>query len=100
MIDASDRIEIGQNTMIGPFCYITDHDHGMSNDIPVNQQPLKGAPVQIGRDVWLGAGVIVLKGVVIGDGAIVGAGSVITKDVPAGAKVVGVPARQIGSREW
>ena len=27
MFDASDRIEVGEQAMIGPFCYITDHDH-------------------------------------------------------------------------
>ncbi|TJW46640.1 MAG: sugar O-acetyltransferase, partial [Mesorhizobium sp.] len=32
-------------------------------------------------------------GVTIGDNAVVGAGSVVTRDVPAGAKVVGIPAR-------
>lgn len=98
MIDASERIEIGENCMIGPYCYITDHDHGGKAGIPVNQQPLVGQPVRIGRDVWLGAHVAVLKGVTIGDGAVIGAGAVVTKDVPAGAKMVGVPARQIGSR--
>jgi serine acetyltransferase len=33
--------------------------------------------------------------ITIGDSARTGAGSVVTKDVPAGATVVGVPARQI-----
>jgi acetyltransferase-like isoleucine patch superfamily enzyme len=33
----------------------------------------------------------------IGDGAVVGAGAVVTKDDPAGAVVVGVPAKQVGT---
>lgn len=98
MIDAVDRIEIGQDTMIGPYCYITDHDHGFEKDKPVYTQPFVSRPVSIGKDVWMGAGACVLKGVTIGDGAVIGAGAVVTRDVPAYAKVVGVPARQIGER--
>jgi maltose O-acetyltransferase len=98
MIDASESIEICERTMIGPYCYITDHDHGCEVNAPINQQPLQSERVRIGRDVWLGAHVCVLKGVTIGDGAVVGAGAVVTKDVPSGAKMVGVPARQIANR--
>lgn len=99
MLDASERIEIGSNCMIGPFCYITDHDHGHEKDRPIGEQPLHSAPVVIGNNVWIGAGAIILKGVTIGDGAIVAAGSVVTKAVEPCAKVAGVPARKIGVRQ-
>ena len=36
---------------------------------------------------------MILGGVTVGAGAIVGAGAVVTKDVPAGTTVAGVPAR-------
>jgi UDP-2-acetamido-3-amino-2,3-dideoxy-glucuronate N-acetyltransferase len=45
----------------------------------------------------LGSGVVVLCGVTIGRGAIVGAGAVVTKDVPAGSTVAGVPARALAA---
>ena len=98
MIDADALVEIGADVMIGPFCYITDSNHAHDRDTPVAQQPMISAPVKLGRDVWLGAHAMILKGVTIGDGAIIGAGAVVTRDVAAYAKAIGMPARTIGER--
>lgn len=98
MFDATERIEVGDDTMIGPGCYITDHDHGFAPNQRVRDQPLVSLPTRIGKDCWLGAHVTVLKGVTIGDGAIIAAGAVVTKDVPPGSVAAGVPARVIRSR--
>ena len=98
LIDASERIVIGDNSWTGPHVYITDHDHGTARNLPVMQQPLISKPTIIGSDVWLGAGVKVMKGVTIGDGCIVGAGSVVTKDLPPYTFAVGVPAKVIKQR--
>lgn len=92
MFDASLSIRVGADVMIGPFCYITDHDHSAEPGMAIGTQPLVEAPVAIGDNVWLGAGVRVLKGVTIGQGAVVGAGAVVTHDVAAGTRVAGVPA--------
>ena len=43
----------------------------------------------------VGSGAVILGGVRIGAGALVGAGAVVTRDVPAGATVAGVPARAL-----
>jgi acetyltransferase-like isoleucine patch superfamily enzyme len=46
----------------------------------------------------IGSGVVILCGITIGSGALIGAGAVVTKDVPADAVVVGVPARVLGRK--
>lgn len=54
----------------------------------------EGAPV-IERGVDIGANCVILGEVTLGEGAVVGAGSVVIRDVPAGMRVAGVPARPI-----
>ena len=54
--------------------------------------------VEIGNDVWIGAGSRIIDGVKIGDGAIVGANSLIIADVEPYSIVVGSPAKEIRKR--
>ena len=58
-------------------------------------EPPSASPVILEDDVLIGANAVVIEGVHIGKGAVVGAGSIVTQDVPAGAVVVGNPARII-----
>src|SRR5512144_2842674 len=52
-------------------------------------------PTLIQRGASIGSNATILCGVTVGEGAMVGAGSVVTHNVPAGAIVVGNPARPI-----
>jgi UDP-2-acetamido-3-amino-2,3-dideoxy-glucuronate N-acetyltransferase len=53
--------------------------------------------IVVERRAGLGSGAIVMGGVRIGEGALIGAGAVVTRDVPAGAVVAGIPARAVNS---
>jgi acetyltransferase-like isoleucine patch superfamily enzyme len=89
------KIDIGESALIAAFCYIGPGNH-QRGEGPLISQPMdiKGG-VSIGRHVWIGAHTTILDGVKIGDGAIIGAHSLVRDDIPAGAKVAGVPARQL-----
>jgi maltose O-acetyltransferase len=87
-------VSIGDGAQIGPAVQIYAADH--PRDPAQRRAGLElGRPVSIGRNVWIGGAAVILPGVTIGDDAIVGAGAVVTRDVPAGATVVGNPARRI-----
>lgn len=92
IIDVSGEMTIGEEALIGPFCYLTDHDHDAEHVGLITKN------TTIGKRAWLGAHVSVLKGVTIGDDVVIGAGSVVTKDIPAGATAVGNPARVIKAK--
>jgi acetyltransferase-like isoleucine patch superfamily enzyme len=53
-------------------------------------------PTRVARAASIGSHATLLPGVTVGENAIVGAGAVVTRDVPAHAVVVGVPARIVG----
>ncbi|GIG41819.1 galactoside O-acetyltransferase [Cellulomonas phragmiteti] len=86
------EVRIGSRVMIAPNVTITVTGHPVHPELRSGMSQFS-APVTIEDDVWLGAHVVVLPGVTVGAGSIVGAGSVVTKDVPPGVVVGGVPAR-------
>jgi len=85
-------VAIGAGTQIGPGVQILTADHPRDPAVRARQLEF-GRPIRIGANVWIGGGALILPGVTIGDDAIVGAGSVVTRDVAAGATVMGNPAR-------
>lgn len=102
-------IRIGDRVLISHGVNVHDHDahpfgpserHEQAKEIfsgdETNMVGVAMSPIVIEDDVWIGFNAIILKGAKIGTRAIIGAATVITKDVPAGAIMVGNPARQIG----
>ncbi|MBU4141084.1 MAG: serine O-acetyltransferase [Candidatus Omnitrophica bacterium] len=101
-------IEIHPGAKLGRRFFI---DHGMGvvigetseigNDVLMYQGAVLGGTTRekkkrhptIGNKVIIGADAVVLGAIEVGDGARIGSGSVVVKPVPAGATVVGVPAR-------
>jgi acetyltransferase-like isoleucine patch superfamily enzyme len=92
-------IEIGDFVGIGPGCVITSHQQTFSEPgVEFLKQPMKFATIIIERDVCINSNATICPGVRLGAGSIVGAGAVVTKDVPPGAVVMGIPARVIRNR--
>ena len=92
-------VRVGPNALIAAYSYLIGGDHDFSDpSTTVLAQGRTSRGVSVGAGVWIGAGVKLLDGVTVGDQAIVGAGAVVTRDVPASAIAVGVPARVVSTR--
>lgn len=76
------NVTLGHGAYVGNWCVINPGAN-ISGD------------VALGAGVLVGTGAQILQGITVGHGATVGAGAVVTKNVPPGATVVGVPARQM-----
>ena len=116
-------VEIQKNASVGKECKISSHTficegvtiedgvfvgHGVmfTNDKhPRSTNPdgsiqteedWKVIPTLVKKGASIGTGAVIICGITIGENAMIGAGAVVTKDVPAGAVVAGVPARNMG----
>ncbi len=70
-----------------------------SDGKPVTRKDWQMRYTTVERGASIGAGAVIRCGITIGEWAMVGCGSVVVDDVPAGATVVGNPARIIESKE-
>ena len=88
---------------MGHFSYVGDADVGAGSNIGAgaitcNFDGETKHRTTIGKRVFIGSDTLLIAPVTLGDDASTGAGSVVNKDVPAGARVVGHPARTAGRK--
>jgi acetyltransferase-like isoleucine patch superfamily enzyme len=81
---------VEDDVFVGPGA-TTTNDHTMARHGP--EMSLRGATLR--RACRIGGGTVLIPGVEVGEEAFVAAGAVVTKDVPARAVVMGVPARVV-----
>lgn len=92
-------VTVGDGVRIAAHSVIVPANHNRSVEgLPLHRAGFTARGINIGDNVWIGAGVRVLDGVDIGRDAVVGAGSVVTKSISMGETVAGVPAHPLGER--
>lgn len=92
-IDHGMGVVIGETAVVGDECLIYKGVVlGGTSLEPTRRHPT------LGRGVIVGTNACILGAIQVGDCARVGSNSVVIRDVPAETTVVGVPAREAGSR--
>lgn len=91
-VSVYDEVTLEDGVFCGPSMVFTN----VYNPRALIERKSEYRKTLVSKGATLGANCTIVCGVAIGEFALVGAGAVITRDVPAYALMVGVPARQIG----
>jgi len=94
-LDLQDQIVIEDHVTISHRVMILTHTDAGASPLADQYIPASQSSVTIRRGAYIGANVTILEGIEIGESSIVGAGAVVTRSVPPGTVVGGVPARFI-----
>lgn len=99
VLNGGDSITVGRKCLISGFVYLQTSQHRFDQQgVAMRDQGYVHEPVVLEDDVWLGTHVVIMPGVTMGSGSIAGSNAVVTKSVPAGDVVGGVPAKTLTSR--
>ena len=90
--------QVGEGSKLGHFSYVGDAKLGRDVNVGAgcvfaNYDGKNKHECQVGDKAFLGSNSTLVAPVKIGAKAVVGAGAVVTRDVPPGVTVMGVPAR-------
>lgn len=85
---------IGRGSKIDNLVHIA-HNVRIGRNVVIPAGASLGGSVDIGDGAWVGIGATVLEGVRIGSNSLIGGGAVVTRDVPDGVVVAGVPAKYL-----
>jgi bifunctional UDP-N-acetylglucosamine pyrophosphorylase/glucosamine-1-phosphate N-acetyltransferase len=94
------RSKVGRGSKVPHVSYLGDTDLGAdanigAGTITANFDGTNKNRTEIGDGAFVGVDTMLIAPVKVGKGARTGASSVVTKDVPDGATVVGIPARVV-----
>lgn len=91
-VSVYDNVTLEEGVFCGPSMVFTN----VHNPRALIERKSEYRPTMVKRGATLGANCTVVCGITVGEHAFIAAGAVVTKDVPAFALMVGVPARQTG----